>query len=209
MPRDELPGRTERADPDHRVERVRVHVRDGREVQVHADLGEIRSDRRRHLLGELDVVDGAEGGVSRVGAAGGGLEPRHVAALLVDPDEDGIALRPERSGQGGELLAALDVPREEDDPAEPLPQPTKHPVRRARPLEAREDAREREPVELGGCHPLTEPAVSPNAILRCTSRKKITTGIAVSVDAAISAPQSVFRLDPVKYESQIVSVWLF
>ena len=38
------------------------------------------------------------------------------------------------------------------------------------------------------------------------SRKKITTGIAVSVDAAISAPQSVFRLVPRKYESQTVSV---
>ncbi len=35
----------------------------------------------------------------------------------------------------------------------------------------------------------------------------MTTGIAVSVDAAISAPQSVFRLVPEKYESQIVSVW--
>ena len=40
------------------------------------------------------------------------------------------------------------------------------------------------------------PAVSPNAILRCTMRKKITTGIAVSVDAAMSPSQSVFRLVP-------------
>ena len=34
----------------------------------------------------------------------------------------------------------------------------------------------------------------------------MTTGIAVSVDAAINAPQSVFRLVPRKYESQTVSV---
>ena len=43
-------------------------------------------------------------------------------------------------------------------------------------------------------YPRTAPAVSPNAIFRCTSRKKMTTGMAVSVDAAMSAPQSVFRL---------------
>jgi hypothetical protein len=46
--------------------------------------------------------------------------------------------------------------------------------------------------------PFTAPAVSPKAIRRWTSRKKMTTGIAVSVDAAISAPQSVFRLVPRK-----------
>ena len=45
-------------------------------------------------------------------------------------------------------------------------------------------------------HPLTAPDVSPNAMRRWTRRKKITTGIAVSVDAAISPPQSVFRLVP-------------
>ena len=45
-------------------------------------------------------------------------------------------------------------------------------------------------------HPRTAPAVSPNMILRCTSRKNTITGIAVSVDAAISPPQSVFRLPP-------------
>ena len=33
-------------------------------------------------------------------------------------------------------------------------------------------------------------------IRRCTSRKNTITGTAVSVDAAISAPQSVFRLVP-------------
>src|SRR5581483_7016452 len=45
-------------------------------------------------------------------------------------------------------------------------------------------------------YPRTAPAVSPNAILRCTSRKKMTTGIAVSVEPAISAPQSMWRLVP-------------
>ncbi len=45
-------------------------------------------------------------------------------------------------------------------------------------------------------HPRTAPAVSPNMILRCTSRKNTMTGIAVSVEAAISPPQSVLRLPP-------------
>ena len=47
-----------------------------------------------------------------------------------------------------------------------------------------------------GSHPLTAPDVSPNAIRRWTSRKKTTTGIAVSVEAAIRPPQSVLRLVP-------------
>ena len=45
-------------------------------------------------------------------------------------------------------------------------------------------------------HPRTAPAVSPNMILRCTSRKNTMTGIAVSVEAAINPPQSVFWLVP-------------
>ncbi len=42
-------------------------------------------------------------------------------------------------------------------------------------------------------------------IFRWTSRKKTITGIAVRVEAAISPPQSVLRLVPVKYESQTVT----
>ena len=43
-------------------------------------------------------------------------------------------------------------------------------------------------------------------IFRWTSRKKMITGIAISVDPAIRPPQSVFRLVPVKYEIQTVAV---
>ena len=50
--------------------------------------------------------------------------------------------------------------------------------------------------------------MSPNAIRRCTSTKKITTGIAVSVEPAISAPQSVCLDVPRKYESHTVTVCL-
>src|SRR5207302_7486756 len=79
-----------------------------------------------------------------------------------------------------------------------------HPVGDLRPGKAREDARRGELLQIA--HPRTAPEVRPNAIRRCTSRKKTTTGIAVSVEAAISAPQSVWRLLPRKYESQTVTV---
>ena len=97
-------------------------------------------------------------------------------------------------------------------PPRPRSSQRANPVGRPRALEPREDAGRREPLERprssgappgsdpgsDAPHPLTEPAVRPNAIFRCTSRKKTITGIAVSVDAAISAPQSVFRLVPEK-----------
>ena len=99
-------------------------------------------------------------------------------------------------GQAPQLLRPLDVAREEDDAAEAR--------RRARaraspgavvPAKPGEDAPVREAIERAA-HPLVAPAVRPKAILRWTSRKKTTTGIAVSVEAAISPPQSVLRLVP-------------
>ena len=85
---DELRVGAEAANADHRVVRVRVHVGDGREVHIHAGAHELARDRRRDLLGQLDVVDGAERQVPRVRAAALRFEPRDVAALLVDRDED-------------------------------------------------------------------------------------------------------------------------
>ena len=195
VPRDELCVRAERADADDRVERVRVHVGDRREVEVDSGVGELRSERGRHALCQLDVVDDAEGAVARVRASGRGLEPRHVAAFLVDRDQHVVALGAQIVGQRAQLLGALDVPRVEDDTAEPVGEAPANPVGHDRALEARKDAARREALELGA-HALTAPAVSPNAIFRWTSRKKMTTGIAVSVDAAISPPQSVLRLVP-------------
>ncbi len=80
-------------------------------------------------------------------------------------------------------------------PPSPSASRRRQPVGHDRALEAREDAARGQPFELAH-QALTAPAVRPNAILRCTSRKKITTGIAVSVDAAMSPPQSMFRLVP-------------
>ncbi len=123
------------------------------------------------------------------------LEPCHVAALLVDRDDEVLAFRAQLGGQCTELLAALDVPGIEHDAAEPVREAPSHPVGHGRALEAGKDAARRESLEVGH-QALTAPAVRPNAILRCTSRKKMTTGIAVSVEAAMSPPQSVARLVP-------------
>ena len=72
------------------------------------------------------------------------LEPGHVAALLVDRGEQ----PGQRTRQGRELLAALDVAREEDDAAEPVLGPGAKPVRRGQTLEARQQTRRRQRLEL-------------------------------------------------------------
>ena len=66
---DELGVGAEAADADHRVVGIRVHVGDGREVEVDAGAGEVGRDRGGDLLRQRDVVDGAEREVARVGAA--------------------------------------------------------------------------------------------------------------------------------------------
>ncbi len=195
----------ERPDPDHRIRRIDVDVRDRSEIEVHADIHEIPRDRGGDLLGQVDVVHRAERRVARIRASGRTLEARDVAAFLVDRDENIATRLPKRGGQRAKLVSTLDVAREEHDSAEALVQPARDPRRRLESGKTREETDARQPLEVV-CHPLTEPAVNPNAIFRCTSRKKTTTGIAVSVDAAMSAPQSVFRLVPEKYESQTVSV---
>ena len=173
------PGiRAERPDPDDRVQRIRVHVGDRREVEVDADRGEIGADRGGDLLGEVDVVDSAERSVPGVRAPVRRLEPRDVAALLVDGHEKVAALGAQQVVQSPELNAVVDVPRIEHDAPESSREPVANPVGRHVAREAREEARRREALELLA-HPLTDPAVSPNAILRWTRRKKTTTGIAV------------------------------
>ena len=62
------PGRRRSCAPDHRVVRVAVDVEDGREVEVDPGSGQRRPDRAGDPLGQLDVVDRAQGGVARVGA---------------------------------------------------------------------------------------------------------------------------------------------
>ena len=80
-----------------------------------------------------DVVDGAERSVAGVRAAAIGLEPRHVAALLVDPDQQ---VRP-RAARSEAVSAAScsrsrDVVGEEADPAEAVLDPAQRPSRAPR-----------------------------------------------------------------------------
>ena len=167
VPGDELCIRAERANPDDRIEGVRVDVSDGSEVEVHPNLSEIGRERRRDLLGQDDVVDRSERRVSRIRAACRSLEPGHVASLFVDRDQEVWSLGSERCGQSSQLLPILDVPGVEDDATEPFREPSPKPVGCNRPLESREDASRSEPLELSSLsHPFTAPAVSPNAIFR-------------------------------------------
>ena len=119
-----------------------------------------------------------------------GLEPRHVAALLVGRDDQLRPLGPQRGRQLGHLLRVRDVLPVEDDAAEPVGQQALQPVGDGLAVEPREEAGRRV------AQPRTAPAVRPKPIFRCTIRKKTITGIAISVEPAIRPPQSVFRLVP-------------
>ena len=205
--RDELGVGAEAAHADDGVQGIRVGVRDRGEVQVDARRGQLARDRACDRLGQRHVVDGAEREVAGVRAAVLGLEPRHVAALLVDRDQELGPLGAKGARQLGELSRIADVVGEEGDPAQPPLEPARDPVRDDVTGEARLQTGRSEAVELAHC--LTAPAVRPKAIRRCTITKKMTTGRAVSVAAAISVPQSTPRVVPVvKFASQIVIVCL-
>ena len=87
MAGDELGVVAERAGADHGVRR-NVHIGDRSEVPVHADRRELGGDRAGDLLGRRDVVDDTEGGAAGIRAALPPLEPRHVAPLLVERQQD-------------------------------------------------------------------------------------------------------------------------
>src|SRR5207248_2021746 len=70
-----------------RIVRIRVRVRDGRQVHVHARDRQLGPDRSGHAVGQPDVVDRSERQVAGERRATVGLEPSHVAALLVDRDQ--------------------------------------------------------------------------------------------------------------------------
>ena len=193
---DEVGLVTEGANPDHRVQRIRVDVGDRSQLEVEPDSGEISAQGTAHRPRQLDVVDRAERVGAGVRAAFGELEPGDVTALLVETDQEVRVLRAERGGQATRRPLVADVAREEHDPAQPGRCLAENPVGRLETVKARKQARGREPFELGAHPPLTAPAVSPKAIRRWTMRKKMTTGIAVSVEAAISPPQSVALLVP-------------
>jgi hypothetical protein len=140
---------------------------------------------------ESRVVDESErrwGG--RVGSPFG-IESGDVATFFVDGDDDiGTGLA-ELAAHEGDLGVVDDVLSEQQHSAEPSTHKVEQPCRRLGAVE--EPNSNGEPAILRGHHPLTAPAVSPPATRFCTSRKKITTGIAISVEPAITPPQSVPR----------------
>ena len=108
---------------DHRVRRVVSDVHDGRQVPVDPGALEHAADPARLQLGEREVVALAElPGGERRGESG--AEPHDLAALGVHRDQE----RPpgaragalgQRAREAPRLLVARDVPREEDDAADP------------------------------------------------------------------------------------------
>ena len=184
-----LARRIERAETDlHPRVRNRRHGR-GRELRV-------RDERRVHVPGEVDLRHDHD--AVRVGVGD------EVAKLPLRVEAAAPAANRGRSADRGEPRPRLDL----DPPALVVGEvqvQTVEAVRRDQVddvphvLRRKEVPRDVEhqtapfvarPVPAGD-HALTAPAVRPKTIFRCTSRKKITTGIAVSVDPAISAPQSV------------------
>ena len=154
-----------------------------------------RSPRRRAASGPGRRPRRARG--SRERAPARGLEPRHVAALLVRRDDQQLRpLGPQRRRQRRHLLgvarccARRGRRRRGRRPSQRLSQSGRS--GRGSP------GRGRPPRPGSLAHPRTAPAVSPNAIFRCTIRKKTITGIAISVEPAIRPPQSVLRLVPEK-----------
>ena len=153
--RDELRVRAERADADDGVVHRRVHVGDRREVEVDPRGGEIAGHRAGHGSGQLDVVDDPERPVAGVRAAVPRLEPRHVAALLVDGDDELGPLGAQRVRQRAQLRRVAHVPGVEDDSAEARLQQPANPVRRLLAGESGQQAAEGEALELAGRHGVT------------------------------------------------------
>ena len=147
---------------------------------------ELVGERPGDRLGQLDVVDRAER--ERPGTE----LPRVASSRVTSPPSSSIATTVAADTRSEAVSrcscsGSSHVAREEHDPTETVVELAEEPVRAQRAPRTRAGCRRvREPFERGA-HPLTAPAVRPNAIRRWTSRKKTTTGIAVSVEAAISA----------------------
>ena len=113
----------ERADADDGVRRVHVHVRDRREVQVDADRGEVRADRAPPPAASARRRRQRRARSCRGTSCRGRLEPRDVAALLVDRRSAGRRAPRGATRSGPELLPVADVAGEQADPAEPAFEP--------------------------------------------------------------------------------------
>ena len=197
MTRDERWVRPERAHPDDRIERIRVDVGDRRQIVRDAGGTELIGQGARDARSQLDVVHRAERKRAGHRASGRSLQAGDVSAFLVDT-HNRLGRDADGRHEALELVGVTHVAREEHDAPEAFVELAPEPVGRRLTGEPGQDAGPCEAFErvTHRAQPRTAPAVRPNAIRRCTIRKKTTTGIAVSVDAAIRPPQSVYRLVP-------------
>jgi len=87
MPRDHRAVRSERANADHRISRVRIDVHGGGDVDVDASGTNQATNPCCCLLSDIDVIDTPEDCVARHGRPGGYLEPGDISTLLVHTDQ--------------------------------------------------------------------------------------------------------------------------
>ena len=172
-----------------------VDVGDRSEVQRDARRAELVGEGAGDLLGERDVVDRAERERAGHRAAAARFEPGDVAALLVDRDDGGGRAPCSDAVSACSCSGSATLRANRTTPPSPSSSSRASQSGAVVPAKPGQDAPVRQALERAA-HPLVAPAVRPKAILRWTSRKKATTGIAVSVEAAISPPQSVLRLVP-------------
>ena len=192
---DELRVAPEGADADDRVPRVRVDVGDRGEVVGDAHLAQ-RVRRSRPATASVSA-----GSSTSPSASAPGTElPRAASSRVTSPPSSSIAttvsgatridaVSARSCSESRTLRAKRTTPPR---PASSSRRSHAGAISPAKP--GRMQARASRSSDAA--HPFTEPAVRPKAMRRCTSRKKTITGIAVSVEAAISAPQSVLRLVP-------------
>ena len=184
----------ERADSDHRIERVDVDIGDRSEIQRDAGRAQLFGEGAGDLLGERDVVDRAER------ECAGNELPRPASRRVTSPPSSSIATTVAAETLSDPVRACscsgpATLRANRTTPPRPSASSRESQVGAVVPAKPGQDAPVRQALERVA-HPLVAPAVRPKAILRWTSRKKATTGIAVSVEAAISPPQSVLRLVP-------------
>lgn len=88
---------------------------DGAQLRLTPHSAKPAAELLRDRAGQLQVVDGPEGEVTREGRAVTHLQSGDVTALLVDRDEHVVPLGPELGGERGKLFRRLDVAAEQAD----------------------------------------------------------------------------------------------
>ena len=140
----------ERTDADYRIARIEVDVGNRGEIDRDTGTPQPVPDRGVHRFSGGRVVERTERGGTGSRAADPRVEPRHVAALLVERHNDitpgGIAKRPR---QRRDSRAVADIRPEQHDAAEAVGQSLSEPRGRYRPGESGQQAAACEPSDIG------------------------------------------------------------